>query len=169
MDARHHCFSWKSLVQTPALKGNFFILHLVTVRCRIEQSDFPAAGMGGPRTSYGAAHSKAALCFAFSAVEKCADFQRFMQPCCFCPIAASRADVEISKLGLFRSLQALLQWQNELDNSDTCACVRIYVLVYHRITACLGLEGTSVGHPVQPPAKAGSPRAGCTAPCPGRS
>jgi len=31
------------------------------------------------------------------------------------------------------------------------------------------LEGTSVGHPVQPPAKAGSPTAGCTGPCPGRS
>jgi len=26
-----------------------------------------------------------------------------------------------------------------------------------------------VGHPVQPPAEAGSPRAGCTGPCPGRS
>jgi len=37
----------------------------------------------------------------------------------------------------------------------------------HRITAWLGLEGTSVGHPVQPPAEAGSPRAGCTGPCPG--
>ena len=37
----------------------------------------------------------------------------------------------------------------------------------YRITECLGLEGTSVGHPVQPPAQAGSPRAGCTAPRPG--
>jgi len=26
-----------------------------------------------------------------------------------------------------------------------------------------------VGHPVQPPAQAGSPRAGCTGPCPGGS
>ena len=39
----------------------------------------------------------------------------------------------------------------------------------HRITECSGLEGTSVCHPVQPPAEAGSPRAGCTGPCPGRS
>jgi len=36
----------------------------------------------------------------------------------------------------------------------------------HRITECSGLEGTSVGHPVQPPAEAGSPRAGCTGPRP---
>ena len=39
----------------------------------------------------------------------------------------------------------------------------------HRITECLGLEGTSVGHPVQHPAEAGSPTAGCTGPCPGGS
>jgi len=37
----------------------------------------------------------------------------------------------------------------------------------HRITACSGLEVTSMGHPVQPPAEAGSPTAGCTGPCPG--
>ena len=35
------------------------------------------------------------------------------------------------------------------------------------ITEWWGLEGTSVGHPVQPPAQAGSLRAGCTAPRPG--
>ena len=39
----------------------------------------------------------------------------------------------------------------------------------HRIRECQGLEGTSVGHPPQPPAQAGSPRAGCTGPCPGGS
>ena len=39
----------------------------------------------------------------------------------------------------------------------------------HRITAWSGLEGTSVGHPVQPPAQAGSPSAGCTGPCPSGS
>jgi len=39
----------------------------------------------------------------------------------------------------------------------------------HRLTEWSGLEGTSVGHPVQPPAEAGSPRAGCTAPRPGGS
>jgi len=39
----------------------------------------------------------------------------------------------------------------------------------HRITECSGLEETSVGHLVQPPAKAGSPRAGCTGPRPGGS
>ena len=39
----------------------------------------------------------------------------------------------------------------------------------HRIPECLGLAGTSVGHPDQPPAQAGSPRAGCTAPRPGGS
>ena len=33
----------------------------------------------------------------------------------------------------------------------------------------VGLEGTSVGHPVPPPAEAGSPTAGCTGPCPGGS
>ena len=36
-----------------------------------------------------------------------------------------------------------------------------------RFTEWSGLEGTSVGHPVQPPAQAGSPRAGCTGPRPG--
>ena len=36
-----------------------------------------------------------------------------------------------------------------------------------RITEWSGLEGTSVGHPAQPPAQAGSPRAGCTGPRPG--
>jgi len=39
----------------------------------------------------------------------------------------------------------------------------------HRITEQSGLEGTSVGHPVQVPAEAGSPTAGCTAPRPGGS
>ena len=37
----------------------------------------------------------------------------------------------------------------------------------HRMTGWSGLEGPSVGHPAQPPAKAVSPRAGCTAPRPG--
>ena len=37
----------------------------------------------------------------------------------------------------------------------------------HRIPAWQGLAGTSVGHPAQSPAQAGSPRAGCTAPRPG--
>jgi len=37
----------------------------------------------------------------------------------------------------------------------------------HRITEWSGLEGTSVGHPVQPPAQAGSPTVGCRGPCPG--
>lgn len=78
MDARHHCFAWKSLLQAIALKGNFFILHLVTVRCWIEQPDFPAAGMGGLWTNYGAACSKVALCLGFCAVEKCADLRWFM-------------------------------------------------------------------------------------------
>ena len=40
---------------------------------------------------------------------------------------------------------------------------------FHRIIECLVLEGTSVGHPVQPPAQAGSPREGGTAPHPGGS
>ena len=49
---------------------------------------------------------------------------------------------------------------------------RVTIFLFHvslqgRITAWSGLEGTSVGHPVQPPAQAGSPRAGCTGPCPG--
>ena len=39
--------------------------------------------------------------------------------------------------------------------------------VWRGITEWQGLEGTSVGHPAQPPAQAGSPRAGCTAPRPG--
>ena len=40
---------------------------------------------------------------------------------------------------------------------------------FHRITECWGLAGPSVGPPAQPPAEAGSPRAGCTAPRPGGS
>ena len=39
--------------------------------------------------------------------------------------------------------------------------------ITHRITEWSGLEGTSVGHPVQPPAEAGLPTAGCRGPCPG--
>jgi len=46
-------------------------------------------------------------------------------------------------------------------------CFPTLLAVSHRITECSGLEGTSVGHPVQPPAQAGSPTAGCTGPCPG--
>ena len=41
--------------------------------------------------------------------------------------------------------------------------------IFHRITEWSGLAGPSMGHPSQPPAEAGSPRAGCTAPCPGGS
>ena len=37
----------------------------------------------------------------------------------------------------------------------------------HRIAECQGLEWTSGDHLGQHPAKAGSPRAGCTGPCPG--
>ena len=37
----------------------------------------------------------------------------------------------------------------------------------YRIPAWQGLAGPSVGHPPQPPAEAGSPTAGCTAPRPG--
>jgi len=40
---------------------------------------------------------------------------------------------------------------------------------FHRITEWSGLEGTSVGHLVQPPAEAGSPTVGCRGPCPGGS
>jgi len=39
----------------------------------------------------------------------------------------------------------------------------------HRIPAWQGLAGPSVGPPAQPPAEAGSPRAGGTAPRPGVS
>jgi len=39
----------------------------------------------------------------------------------------------------------------------------------HRITEWSGLAGTSVGHPAQPPAQAGSPTVGCRGPCPGGS
>jgi len=46
-------------------------------------------------------------------------------------------------------------------------CVRRKSLQCHRITEWSGLAGPSVGHPAQPPAAAGSPRAGCTAPRPG--
>ena len=57
--------------------------------------------------------------------------------------------------------------------SEVCHCKHAYQVLYgiddHRIAECLGLEGTSVGHPAQPPAEAGSPRAGCTAPRPGGS
>jgi len=42
-------------------------------------------------------------------------------------------------------------------------------LLTTRITAWQGLEGTSGDHPAQPPAESGSPRAGCTGPCPGGS
>ena len=41
--------------------------------------------------------------------------------------------------------------------------------VTHRITEWWGLAGPSVGDPAQPPAEAGSPRAGCTALRPGRA
>jgi len=37
------------------------------------------------------------------------------------------------------------------------------------VTEWSGLAGTSVGHPVQPPAQAGPPTAGCRGPCPGGS
>jgi len=53
-------------------------------------------------------------------------------------------------------------------------CPRAPWLRYQRKTiqksqnpSMVGLEGTSVGHSVQPPAQAGSPRAGCTASRPG--
>ena len=45
---------------------------------------------------------------------------------------------------------------------------KVRYLSRHRITEWSGLEGTSEGPLVQPRAKAGSPTAGCTGPCPGR-
>ena len=47
--------------------------------------------------------------------------------------------------------------------------VFFFFLELHRITEWSGLEGTSVGHPVQLPVEAGSPRAGGTGPHPGGS
>lgn len=36
------------------------------------------------------------------------------------------------------------------------------LLLFHKMREWLGLEGTSRDHPVQPPAKTGLARAGCT-------
>ena len=46
------------------------------------------------------------------------------------------------------------------DSSLGLTCLATQIIA-HRITEWSGLEGTSVGHLVQPPAKAGSPREGC--------
>jgi len=62
-------------------------------------------------------------------------------------------------IGIPAALQSSLQRCDAEEGSETWA-----MLCYHRITAWSGLAGTSVGHLVQPPAKAGSPRAGCTGP-----
>ena len=61
--------------------------------------------------------------------------------------------------------------KNRETNVCVCTlCIRVLFLSQNqRITECSELEGTSVGHPVQPPAQAGSPTAGCTGPCPGGS
>jgi len=55
------------------------------------------------------------------------------------------------------------------DSDPGSAQVGWYKPVSHRIPAWSGLTGPSVGHPAQPPAQAGSPRAGCTTPHPGRA
>jgi len=48
-----------------------------------------------------------------------------------------------------------------------CDFFKFSFFFYYRITEWERLEGTSVDHLVQTPAKAGSPRAGCTGPRPG--
>jgi len=55
------------------------------------------------------------------------------------------------------------------DNLIHSLVKKLPQLLSHRITECSGLAGPSVGHPAQPPAQAGSPTAGCTAPRPGGS
>ena len=75
-------------------------------------------------------------------------------------------------LCLDRSFVAYRRGREEKEDMEKEVCVficRFNKFCWHRITECLGLEGTSVGHPVQPPAKAGSPRADCTGPRPGGS
>ena len=59
--------------------------------------------------------------------------------------------------------------RERLPGTCVSSLVSLALAPPNRIPAWSGLEGTSVGHPVPPPAQAGSPRAGCTAPHPGGS
>jgi len=65
--------------------------------------------------------------------------------------------------------RALVKLVRNFDKKYTLIIVSSPSACDHRITEWSGLEGTSVGRLVQPPAEAGSPTAGCTGPCPGGS
>jgi len=86
------------------------------------------------------------------------------KPFCFVNLILYRRCRNSSKLTSINTAQKAVKTPPDLTHITVRHTRQ---LLDNRITECSGLEGTSVGHPVQPPAQAGSPRAGCTAPCPG--
>jgi len=69
---------------------------------------------------------------------------------------------EASRVNYERRMEEKMR--RTLSNCLTFQGERVFALLpqNHRITEWSGLEVTSVGHLVRPPAQAGSPRAGCT-------
>ena len=114
--------------------------------------------------------------FVLGVRQRCGDDgnTRLLSPGSFLHVGEEEAELQ-DGIFLFKMLKKVMFCVRTSDLPWRVSGIANYLQVFipftesHRIPAWRGLAGPSVGHPAQPPAQAGSPRAGGTAPRPGGS